>query len=178
MSGKPYQDFVVLGGLTSPGKAVVRGGGSPRTWDIQQGYGLSGATIVFTGAGLAKFEIDIYAWEDAHFLAWPLFARPTLALPPPVRIATSLSIQHPELNDFPVSITQCVVEDVTKWEKDPDDSMWMRTIKCIAFRAPKPILQKAYQGPPGDPTKVATPVDPEQQIIANKNAIIQGLLNP
>ena len=50
---KPYQDYIVLAGQRSPGLAVVRGSDSPRKWDVRNGYGFSGATIVYTGLGLA-----------------------------------------------------------------------------------------------------------------------------
>lgn len=175
LAGDPFprEDFIVLGGERSPGLCKVRGGGSPRTWDIQQGYGLSGATIVFTGAGLSKFEVDIFAWLPEHFPAFDRFAAKVLALPAPVRNAKSLAITHPLLNTPPVSIFQCVVEDVTQWEESDETGLWMRTIKCIHFRAPKPLLVKPQEGPPGSP--VAVVPDPEVAQIRANNAAIAAL---
>lgn len=153
----PTQDFILLNNVQSPGVAKVRGAGSPRNWDMQQGYGLSGAVLYYVGTPLAKFEVDIMVWLPAHFEQWRAFAKATLALPAPKRIQTSMSIQHPELNDYPIEIFQCVVEDVGKWEQD-DTGLWMRTIKFWAFRAPKPVLVKPDEGPP--PVNNDDPPDP------------------
>jgi len=126
----PSQDYIVLAGRRSPGFAEVRGCGSPRSWDVQQGYGFTGAVAIFTGEGLAKFEVDIYAWEPAHFVAWKEWAKATLAPPTPKNRSTSMAIEHPLLNDPPLTITQVVVEDVSQWEQDPDGGgLWCRTVK-------------------------------------------------
>ncbi len=167
-TGAPIQDFIVLAGMASPGLAVVRGAGSPRSWDVQKGYGLTGATVVFTGEGLAKFDVDIFCWEPEHFAAWKVFAKATLAAPAPVRNPASLSIQHPALNDEPLSITQVEVEDVTQWEQDPDGGgLWVRTIKFLQYRKPRPVLVKPFEGPPGSPVVVQAPVDPQLILIGN-----------
>ncbi len=173
LGSPPAQDFIVLAGKRSPGLAVVRGGGDPRTWDIRAGYGLTGATIVYTGAGLATFEVDIFLWENAHWPAWDLFAKATLEQPAPVRNPTSLSIQHPVLNKAPLRINQVVVEDPGAFEQDDEGGLWRTTIKFIAYRKAVPVLVKPFEGPPGVKTNVAE--DPELAEIREKAAIIKGL---
>ena len=41
LASPPIQDFIVLGGLRSPGRATVAGAGSPRDWDIRKGWAFS-----------------------------------------------------------------------------------------------------------------------------------------
>lgn len=173
--GAPYQDFIVLAGQTSPGLAVVRGANVPRNWDIRAGYGLTGATVVYMGDGLAKFDVDIFVWlNPSHFAAWRVFAKRALTVPAGVR-PTSLSIQHPALNDAPLTIRQVVVEDVTQWEQSPEGGLWARTIKFLQYRAPKPVLVRPAEGIPGSPINASPPVDPEQMQIAANNAQIAKL---
>jgi hypothetical protein len=173
IGGPPNQDYIVLAGAPSPGLAIVKGAGSPRKWDVRDGYGLTGAVCVFMGEGLATFDVDIFCWKDEHFLAWPLFARLTLVNPPIGARPTSMSIQHPTLNDPPLSISQVVVTNVTAWEQDPDgNGLWCRTISFLQYRKPRPALVKPFEGPPGSPVVVPPPVDPELlQIQANAATI-------
>jgi hypothetical protein len=170
----PHQDFIVLAGAQSPGKAVPKGAGSPRDWDIRKGYGLSGAGVVFTGENLTKFDVDIFLWDETQFVAWEIFAQLTLVNPPLGVRPTSMSIQHPILNMRPLSITQVVVEDVTQWECN-DDGLWACTIKFIKYRPPKPALLKPFEGPPGAPEAVAPPQSPEEATIQRLTAQVVTL---
>jgi hypothetical protein len=170
------EDFIVLGGFRSPGLAVVKGAGSPRKWDVRAGYAFTGATVIYTGTDLAKFEVDIFAWEPDHFAAWEVFARAVLS--PPVKAAPSysLAIEHPALNNPPLSILQVVVEDVTQWAQEADGGgLFARTIKLLQYRAPVPVLVKPAQGPPGSPVAVRPPVDPREKIIAENSRRIEEL---
>lgn len=176
VGGPPHQDFIVLAGAPSPGLAVVKGAGSPRNWDVQKGYGLTGATTIFTGQDLSKFDVDIFCWEPEHFLAWQVFARLTLVNPPIGARPTSLSIQHPTLQDPPLTISQVVVTNVSQWEQDPDGSgLWSRTISFLEYRKPRPALVKPFEGPPGSPVAVQPPIDPELLLIQANAAQIAKL---
>jgi hypothetical protein len=177
LGGPPHQDYIILAGAPSP-TAVVKGAGSPRRWDIRDGYGLTGSTVVFTGQGLAAFDVDIYAWEPEHFVLWQAFARLTLVNPPIGARPTSMSIAHPMLNDPPLSIKQVVVTNVTQWEQDPEGGgLFCRTISFLEYRKPRPALVKPFEGPPGSPVNVKPPVDPEVAQIAANQATIAALGN-
>jgi len=179
LGGPPHQDYIILAGAPSPGLAVVRGAGSPRKWDVRDGYGLTGAVCVFMGEGLAAFDVDVFCWEPQHFLAWQAFARLTLANPPIGARPMSLSIEHPVLNDVPLSISQVVVTNVTQWEQAPDDTgLWVRTISFLQYRKPRPALVKPFEGPPGSPINVKPPVDPELLTIQANQASIAALAGP
>lgn len=175
ITGAPYQDHIVLAGQVSPGLAAVRGCSSPRNWDVQKGYGLTGATVIFTGEGLATFDVDIFAWEPEHFTAWEIFARLTLVNPPIGARPTAMFIQHPQVNDPPISVSDVVVTNVTQWEQGEEGGLWARTISFLQYRKAKPALIKPLGGVPGDPLKIAPPIDPEQIEIQRKSAEIAKL---
>ena len=173
--GPPQQDYIVLAGTPSPGKAVVRGASSPRKWDIQAGYGLTGATVIFNGEGLAQFDVDFYAWEPEHFVLWEVFAKLTLENPPIGARPTSMSIQHPALNSPPLKITQVVVTNVTQWDLSDETGEYMRTVSFLQYRKAKPALVKPLEGPPGSPVAVEPPIDPQEMLIRDQNAEIKRL---
>lgn len=71
--GRTFSDVIQLGGEYSPGIATVSGAGSPRVWEKRKGFGLSGATVVFQGADLASFEVEIKIWTQTQLTAWRVF---------------------------------------------------------------------------------------------------------
>jgi hypothetical protein len=192
-TGKPpIQNFVTLGKagivMNSPGLAVVKNAGSPRNWNVLQGFGFSGASLVYAGAGIAPFDVDIFlnfgsaAQRTAQWVAWEAFASVMLEKPKPGSPAPfpsfTLSIAHPILNAKPWEIERCVVEDVTSWEQN-DQGLWSLTIKFKEYRKPKPVLTKPLEGPPPVAGAAPAPVDPAEKMIAElnaKNAALRGQL--
>lgn len=165
--GPPYQDYVVISGIASPGLAVIKGADTPRKWDIREAYGASGASTVLIGRNVSQFDIDFYAWEPEHFVFWELFKK-AIELPETVGRATglqpSLSIQHPTLSE--IGILSVGVKNLTAWEQDSDGGgLWMRTLSLVQFKKPIPFVAKQLEGPPGDPLVVAPPVNPQEIII-------------
>jgi hypothetical protein len=72
----PYElmaDTFSINNDNCPGKCVVHGAGTPREWDIRKGYGLSGATVVFMGMTLSKFEIDVTIFTQQDYLDFLVF---------------------------------------------------------------------------------------------------------
>lgn len=138
----PYQDHIDLGPGRSPGLATIVGSGlSPRNWDVRQGYGLSGAWVVYTGDGLAKFAVQIELWLPEHFLAWKVFSKLCLERPLPGMKPKAQDIKHPLLNMSPFNISSVVVEDVEAFSQD-EFGMWTTKISFLQFRAPRPALGK------------------------------------
>lgn len=174
----PRQSYIVLGKagiiVPSPGLAVVKKAGTPRIWKENPPYGADGASLIYTGAGLSSFEVDIFLWkEPQHWLEWELFV-PLLAKPVPLPLGVALpdfalSIQHPTLNAKPWEIERVVVEDVSTWDQD-DKGLWATTIKFKAYRKPKPVLAKPLEGPPGVDAGLPVPKDPAEVIIAELQA--------
>ena len=158
-SGPPYQDYVLIGGKRTPGGCSIVKAGTPRTWQIATGYGLSGATLRYTGAGLSKFDVIVTLWEDDHWADWADFA--TVLKRPPSSVLAALSksiftdaflgvalqnatpsalaIKHPILTTPPLSITAVVIEDVS--QPTPSEwGDWDIVISCIEWRAPMASL--------------------------------------
>jgi hypothetical protein len=137
----PLYDFILLAGQQSPGRAKVAGASSPRNWDERKGYGLSGATIVYAGDGLAKFSVELFFWEEHHFDQWDLFAE-LLAKPPEGQSPTAMDIEHPLLNAKPWNIHSVVVEDVGQLTEVGDDGEWSVEIKFKQHREAKRSVGK------------------------------------
>lgn len=175
----PRVDYIILGGQKSPGRATVKGAGTPRDWDVQKGYGFSGAYVIFTGDNLARFSIEIYLWDfPKHWDDWAIFAKLLERSPAPAASATlgngtflpttkpkALSIVHPLLNMSPLKITAVVIEDVTQFEQD-DTGGWTCEIKCLQFRAPKTALAKPDAATPAANQPVSAADVAEQQMAA------------
>jgi hypothetical protein len=162
----PAKDYIVLGGVRSPGRATVLGAGSPRKWDKQQGYGVSGATLAFTGDDLSEFDVVIDLWEDSHWREWGAFAK-VLASRPKGRFSPegAFTIVHPVLNRTPISISSVVVLDAGGFEQN-DTGLWTTRIKFSAYRKPRVALGKPNAAIPGVAGKTATAQDAADRQIA------------
>jgi hypothetical protein len=161
--GKSF-DAVYFAGEQVPGGPVIVEGnsGSPRKWQEVGGYGLTGATIRFTGLGLAKFDVIAQLINDEHWDAWATYQRTVLAPPKPGVYARALSVFHPLLKI--AEIGQCVVEDIAL-PKQTAAGVWQVLIPCKAYRKPR----LTFATPDG---AKATPTDPiDAQIDANRALI-------
>lgn len=154
----PQQDYIMLGGLRSPGRATIIGCGSPRDWDIRKGYGYSGAVVVFTGDSLAKFKVAIDLWLPAHFAEWNRFAKACLAKPPLGLKPKAMDISHPLLELEPLKVTSVVVEDCSQFDED-DEGLYTCVIDFLQYRAPKPAIGKPLASIPNAVKKVPTAQD-------------------
>ena len=143
-------DYVLFQGQKTPGLADVEGAGSPRKWDERGGYALSGATVVFTGLGLAEFKVKIRLYSTKDWADWYAF-KPLVDKPPIGRRPRALDVWHPFLEGH--GIKSCVVLDVSQPERTDDTGEWTITIECKEFRRPKIQYSKpeASQATPGDP---------------------------
>jgi len=142
-------DYFVLAGQRSPGLCDVSGANAPRNWDIRNGYGLSGATIVYTGDGLAKFTIRLLFWETEHFNAWDKFRGLVKKTPRGVR-PKAQDISYPYLDEL--GINSAVVEDELQFTQ-PEAGLFVKDIKFIQYRAPLPMVGK----PDGSQSKANEP---------------------
>jgi hypothetical protein len=157
ISDRDLYDFITLSGQGSPGVCDVSGASAPRNWDIRNGYGLSGATVVYTGDGLAKFTVRLFLWEPQHFDAWESW-RPLVRKTPRGVRPKAQDIFHPYLEEL--GISSVVVEDELQWTQ-PEPGLFAKDIKLIQFRKPLPALAK----PDGSQTK---PNEPTAQTEAEK----------
>ncbi|HSC86378.1 MAG TPA: hypothetical protein VLC09_03880 [Polyangiaceae bacterium] len=169
MTWDPFKDpidYFKLSGRKSPGLATVAGIAPPQKWDERNGYGLSGATIVFTGLGLAKFSCEIELTTSEEWADWVAF-RALLAPPKIGRRPRALDIWHPYLEDEGIKSVQ--VESRTM-PKPTDTGSKLITIDFIQYRRPKLALVK----PDGSQS---TPNDPYEQVINDLTGQVQELLD-
>lgn len=155
--GRVEGDSVRIGGDWCPGIAIARGAGTPRIWDKRAGYGLSGRTLVYMGADLSSFEIDVTVWTQTQVDEWKVFFKKYLQepeRPSPQALLTSdnpfLAFKQPKaLGVYSpflamLGITSLVVDDVTQWEQheDAESGMYGCTIKVTVWRPPVQILAR------------------------------------
>lgn len=153
--GNPLKsvNFVVLAGLSSPGRCTIVGAGSPRDWDVRKGYGFQGAVTVYTGENLKPFDLIIDLWDfPKHWIEWQAFAV-ILKKPLPGIRPVALGIYHPILSAPPIEITEVVVTNVTAFEQGEEDASGMFTtrITLLPYKKPKPVLGKPIAAIPAVP---------------------------
>ncbi len=157
--GFPKQPYVMLGPFRTPGVAFPKKPNTPRNWDIRQGYGFTGAVVVYMGSGLAKFNIEVILWEPEHFLEWEIFARGALQKPlPGLGVGAAMGIDHPLVNMQPWNIKSVVVEDVEGFEQGPT-GLWATSIHVIEYKRPLPALARPIAAIPAVDIPVPTAAD-------------------
>lgn len=92
-------DYVLLAGQRSPGIAEIQGASSPRRWEQRRGYGLSGATVVFRGTGLAQFKLLLRLTTEEQWTEWHAF-RPLVQRPPPPNPPSTSTTAQDQLAAF------------------------------------------------------------------------------
>lgn len=170
----PDQDYIILAGEKSPGLATPAKAGSPRKWDKRDGYGLSGATLVYIGDDLAVFDVIIDLWTTEQFGEWARFAKLLEKAPAGTR-PKAMGIQHPLLNRSPLKITEVVVFDVSQFEQD-DYGLYTCSITFSCYRAPKPVLGKPLAAIPAASKPVPTAKDAADVEIQKLMGELKGLL--
>lgn len=159
-------DYFLLVNKKSPGIAEIVGANSPRKWDEQQSFGWSGATLRFAGLGLAKFEAKVRLYTKAEWADWKENFEPILLRPPTGKKPKALLIWHPFLVDK--QIFMVVVADVIG-PTQIESGVWEHTIQFVQYR------ERRFQLAKPDAAK-DTPKDPIDQVIDNKRAIAEDLL--
>jgi hypothetical protein len=160
-------DKAEVNGVATPGYCEVLGANSPRKWDEQQGYGYSGAWLIYHGNALCHFSLSLRLFDDQDWIDWDKF-RPLVTRTPPLRgRPKAMSIVHPVLDQ--VGVLSMVVEDVLA-PVHTGAGEWTIDIRCIEWRAPKIALAK-----PDAPA--VTENDPVEAEIKLKKAQLADLLH-
>ena len=135
-------NYAILAGEITPGIiADPPQGSNPRSWDEKKGAGMSGATLVYSGDGLAKFSLKLQLWEPFHFDEWEIF-KPILK-PPTEKKPQALDFYYAGFEHLPVPIHAVVVDDVIGPTQVGDSGLWVVEIKLRQYRAPAPAQTKA-----------------------------------
>lgn len=174
------QDYIILGSEQSPGVCSIVNAASIRDWEQRKGYGLSGASTVYTGDSLSEFEIEFSIWDSADlngamFTKWYRFAQVLKKVPRGQR-PRSLFIWHPFLAE--IGISEVVVTNVGQFVQDRETGLFTKRVKFLEYRAPLPILAKPKGAIPNAADGgISAPTAAQAAILAN-NALIQSLAPP
>ncbi len=168
----PTQDFIILGGEKSPGKATVSSAAFTRKYDVREPYGTTGGSTVYHGDEIKHAEVLIELWDKSQFSEWERFAKKVLFAKPG---KTALSIDHPIL--AAIQFKECQVEGVTAWDED-DEGLWSCTIKLLEFKRPKPALSKPLAAIPNAPKIAPTAQDAADLEIQKLSAQFSKLASP
>lgn len=158
------QDFVVIGGDVSPGRATILDPKREIGWDIRQAYGMNLATLVPKGNPPATFSIRFDLWDEADLPKWNAFSAKwlkyaTARVPGatdkngnPVNYA--ISVKHPILQAQPIALQQCVIAKIGGLNVD-EEGLWGCTVDfleyglpVIARQAPTAAVPAAAQAQP------------------------------
>jgi len=134
-------DSFLLAGVRSPGQCDLSGASAPRKWDVFRGFGLTGATTIFTGIDIKDFSIRISMWEPEQIDDYNAKLVPLLALPPRGKRPKALDFYHPLASDPPIGIRSVGVKDVTQLQQI-SDGLWAVDILFVPFVTPKPHIAK------------------------------------
>ena len=174
----PAQDYVRIGGDKSPGRCRVRNVHTPRGWDVRQGYGLTGATLVPKGDEPATFELHFAFWDENDIPAWYAYAAKyfdkSVRFVPGSLTPKALGISHPQLSAPPIRITECVVADATDLEND-GEGLWECIVSCLQYRKPKPVPSPPDAAIPAASAPNPTAQDSYDATIQDKLSTINSL---
>lgn len=149
----PQQDFIVLGGMKSPGRATIVSAAFERKYDVREPYGAIGGSTIYHGEKIKSAEVLIELWEKSHFADWALFARAVL-FKKPGKVA--MSVDHPVLRL--IQLTEVQVEKVSAFTQD-EEGMWSCTITLLEFKPPMAALSKPLAAIPNAPKPNPTAQD-------------------
>ena len=177
----PAQNYILINGDVSPGKAIVRVGPgvSPRGWDERNGYAMSGATLVPKGNPLGVFSVRFEFWDPTQMPAWYAFAAKyfdeSVRFNPGSIQPRALGISHPILEAPPLRITEVVVTDATGLDQE-DGGLWWCEVFFKRFRKAVPAKQPPLAAIPAAATATPTAQDNADLEIQKLSAEFQSLL--
>ena len=160
--GFPAASTIVVGGQSAPGRWTLIDAEKEYGWQIQQGYGLSGATVTPSGDKLvvAKFEVVVWydvqpasvmgnsdpfscAGRDNSWQAFKKFRAKFLSKAVVVVNGTfsgkAMDVLHPELNELGV---RSFVPLKLPAMKQDDYGLWHGEVHLLQYRQPVPVLSR------------------------------------
>lgn len=171
----PSVDTIAINGVTMPGKWTLLSAPKKFGWQINKGYGLSGATVVPIGDELivAKFKAEIWSAQDQvtyktlrnALLVKPVISGGNLA-------SLALGVSHPELAALGMS---AFVPLVTGPQLQTAPGLWTQEFEFLQFRAPQPAPKRPATSIPADtppkPTALTATQVQIQQELARQQAL-------
>jgi hypothetical protein len=102
-------DYFTIGGVKSPGLAIVHEFKRKHEFDVKKSKGVYGATITFVGRPPAQGRVQLKFWLTQHFVSWAGFL-PLLKYNPTKSAVQAVDIFYPSLGD--IDITSVVCESI------------------------------------------------------------------
>lgn len=171
-----WDTFKLLGD-PSPGLCIsVAGATNPRVWDEKKATNSSGASLVYTGEGLAKFKVKLLLWTSEHLKQWEAWKRHLV--PPTEKNPNAMQAEHPQLALLAVPVTSVVIDEPGAPEPQGDNT-WIAEIAMRQYRKPKPATAKPGGSKAGDGTGPGgantDPVDEMIDSLVNEvNSLAEG----
>ena len=160
-----------LAGTTMPGQWLLVDCTRVYGWQIQKGYGLTGATLLPIGDDplVAKFAVKIWTSADAGVFRDCLrtVLRKPINLIPGSPSSAGLGIDQPQLKDM--GVTAVVVKSVTPLMNplvQGGGGAWTAGVEFYEYRQPLPALPKPNQTTPDR----SPPVPSAQDLLDTENA--------
>jgi hypothetical protein len=170
-------DTITLGGVLMPGKWTLQPGGKDFGYQIQKGWGLSGAFANPTGEELAEADFLIELWASYQRFQMRQVTSGLLLQamwrPSGTSSSKALGISHPELKA--VGVTSVLVKRLP-WFTDAGKGRWTGTIRFLQWRPPVTAPPRPNQAIPEPAPPKPTATDNQQVEIQQNDAIIKGLL--
>lgn len=141
-----------------------------RNWKVSTGFGIQGAFCVYTGEGLATFDVVCEFWDETKEAQWDAFANMYLAAPKGVR-PSAIGIYHPVLMKPPFKIQNVQVTDIEGWSL-VTPGIWQTRMTMLEYRTPAPFVPKKTEPvvPGTDKSPVEKPKTAQQKRVANSAA--------
>lgn len=176
VGGLPAADAITVAGAPAPGKWTLIRAPKIYGWDIRQGYGLSGATVVPKGDELVapRFLVELWTGLDYQlFQAFrSAFLKKALVGVAGSPVAMALGIDHPELKAL--GCTSVVVREVNPLLND-GWGVYQCEVEFLQYRPPAPALSKPNAAIP-DTTPPAPTAQTQTEIELQKaQAELQAL---
>lgn len=163
----PSVRTISIAGFVLPGKWTLVEAEKVFGWQIQQGYGLSGAFIFPKGDELVVAKFLGEFWASADFFQFrqlrsQLFKKPVFTVGGTISSA-ALGIDHPELKALGVTAVVVLKEHAAVQD---GHGLWSVKIDFLQFRAPLPA-------PPIPKTKIPDVAAPQPTAQDNADLEIQ-----
>lgn len=152
----PAVDTFTIASIRLPGKWTLTSAKRQFGWQIQKGFGLSGASVLPLGDDLvvATFKGEFWAMSDWGIykqLRKQLFVKPTFTLGG-LPISGAMGIDHPTLKAL--GVTQVVI-NMVQGEQQEEGGLWTQVVEFLEYYPPKKAPKKPDFVVPDVP--VATP---------------------
>lgn len=175
----PSVNSITLANFPMPGKWTLLEAKKKFGWQIQKGYGLSGAVVFPTGDELvvAKFKAQFWSHSDFNIfkqLRKQLLQKPVFSVGGAL-LTAALGIDHPELKAL--GVTSVVIGEVGA-AIDQGGGDWQVHIDFLQYRPPLPAPPKPKFVVPDVASAAPVAQDAQELEIQKLQAQAKALLGP